>query len=251
MKRTCNFVIGSLVWDTQWRGWEHQLLSTSATFCHYIWFAIYKNIYSAFTWLPFRWVENYIDAFTHVDVLFVLWTCLVSKSTHLMIQVVWYITHVILLTFVRIISWISRIDDYLGPTKKSTIWERFWWLDNPWQQWLRVCFDDLGLGQLVFLKLHIPDICIYIYRLSCFFNSRHVKYNTNWSYPLLLVVLNLLIPLVHGGHRIRDLHSEKEYEAVDWVSGKGLQTSRMPRVRERINTKLTQHRLFDGDFFED
>ena len=172
MKRTCNFVIGSLVWDTQWRGWEHHFLSTSATFCHYIWFAIYRYIFSVYI-VAFQMGWK-LDVFTHVDVLIVLWTWFVSKSTHLMIQVVWYITDVILLTFVRIISWISRVDDYRGSTKKNTIWERFWWLENPWQQWLRVCFDvefahffcvDLGLGQLVF-KNYTYQLYIYIGHLA-------------------------------------------------------------------------------------
>lgn len=122
MKRTCNFVIGSLVWDTQWRGWEHHFLSTSATFCHYIWFAIYRYIFSVYI-VAFQMGWK-LDVFTHVDVLIVLWTWFVSKSTHLMIQVVWYITDVILLTFVRIISWISRVDDYRGSTKKNTTYLR-------------------------------------------------------------------------------------------------------------------------------
>lgn len=178
MKRTCNFVIGSLVWDTQWRGWEHQLLSTSATFCHYIWFAIYKYIFSVYVVaFPMGWK---LDAFTHADVLFVfLWTCFVSKSTHLMIQVVWYITDVILLTFVRIISWISRIDDYRGPTKR-TLFEKgsdgqkirgssgseFVLMLN-----LHAFFCvDLGLGQLVF-KNYTHQMYIYIYYIGYLVSS--------------------------------------------------------------------------------
>ena len=111
---------------------------------------------------------------------------------------------------------------------------------------------DLGLGQLVFKSYTYQIyIFIYIYRLSCLFNSRHVRYNTNWSYPLLLVVLNLLIPSVHGGHRIRDLHSEKEYEAVDRVFRKGLQAFKdaPSQGEDQHKAKLTQHRLFDGEFF--
>lgn len=174
MKRTCNFVIGSLVWDTQWRGWEHHFLSTSATFCHYIWFAIYRYIYIYIQrlhcclsdglkarcfhtcWCPYRFMD------------------LVCFQVHSPDDPGSLISDVILLTFVRIISWISRVDDYRGSTKKNTIWERFWWLENPWQQWLRVCFDvefahffcvDLGLGQLVF-KNYTYQLYIYIGHLA-------------------------------------------------------------------------------------
>ena len=90
----------------------------------------------------------------------------------------------------------------------------------------------------------MPDI-------NGFFNSMYVKYNRNevtlqfqssW-------ILNLLIPSVHEGHRIRDLHSEKEYEAVTHGRIRFFLPTKYPWVRHGEDQETADTAQILMDFF--